>query len=52
MAGRIRALVALDAGVDSNTIQSMLPDSSTMVIVLALFARLVAKLAEKVALPA
>jgi pilus assembly protein CpaE len=33
MAGRIRALVALDAGVDSNTIQSMLPDSSTIEVV-------------------
>jgi len=33
MAGRIRALVALDAGVDSNTIQSMLPDNSTIEVV-------------------
>jgi pilus assembly protein CpaE len=33
MAARIRALVALDAGVDSNTIQSMLPDNSTIEVV-------------------
>jgi pilus assembly protein CpaE len=33
MAGRIRALVALDAGVDSNVIQSMLPDNSTIEVV-------------------
>ena len=33
MAGRIRALVALDAGVDSNMIQSMLPDNSTIEVV-------------------
>ena len=33
MAGRIRALVALDEGVDSNVIQSMLPDNSTIEVV-------------------
>jgi pilus assembly protein CpaE len=33
MAGRIRALVALDAGVDSNVIQSMLPDNSSIEVV-------------------
>jgi pilus assembly protein CpaE len=33
MAARIRALVALDAGVDSNVIQSMLPDNSTIEVV-------------------
>jgi pilus assembly protein CpaE len=33
MAGRIRALVALDVGVDSNVIQSMLPDNSTIEVV-------------------
>ena len=33
MAGRIRALVALDAGVDSNNIQAMLPDSGTIEVV-------------------
>jgi pilus assembly protein CpaE len=33
MASRIRALVALDEGVDSNVIQSMLPDNSTIEVV-------------------
>jgi pilus assembly protein CpaE len=33
MAGRIRALVALDAGVDSNKLQAMLPDSGTIEVV-------------------
>jgi pilus assembly protein CpaE len=33
MASRIRALVALDAGVDSNVIQAMLPDNGTIEVV-------------------
>jgi pilus assembly protein CpaE len=33
MTGRIRALVALDAGVDSNAIQSMLPDTGSIEVV-------------------